>query len=109
MSKHNDRFEELGIRIVALVYESPDILDAFSRRYAISYTLLSDPESEVIRQYGLLNTAADPGSKYYGIPYPGAFLADAEGIIVRKFAEENYQDRPLVTDLLDAAESLAGQ
>ena len=37
--------------------------------------MLSDVDSEVIRQYGVLNTIVQPDDvPFYGVPFPGFFL-----------------------------------
>ena len=88
------------------MYDSPATLERFSKKYGINYPLLSDPESSAIIQLGLLNHTYDPSTKYYGVPYPGVFLIDSEGIIIGKFAEESYRDRPLMEDLTRAVNEL---
>jgi peroxiredoxin len=88
------------------LYDSPATLSRFSEKYEISYPVLSDPESSAIIQLGLLNPTYDPSTKYYGAPYPGVFLIDSEGIIIGKFAEESYRDRPLMEDLIRAVNEL---
>jgi len=88
------------------LYDSPAALARFSKKYEISYPVLSDPESSAIIQLGLLNPTYDPSTKYYGVPYPGVFLIDSQGIILKKFAEKNYRDRPLMEDLIRAVNEL---
>jgi peroxiredoxin len=72
----------------------------------ITFPVLSDPDSSAIIQLGLLNPNYDPSSKYYGVPYPGVFLVDSTGIIVGKFAEQSYRDRPLMEHLIRAVNEL---
>lgn len=88
------------------MYDSPAILARFSEKYEIRYPVLSDPESSAIIQLGLLNPTYDPSTKYYGVPYPGVFLIDSQGIIIKKFAEEHYRDRPMMEDLIRAVNEL---
>lgn len=95
-----------GVNVAAVLYDSSTTLARFSGKYEINFPLLSDPESSAIIQLGLLNPTYDPSTKYYGVPYPGVFLIDSEGIIIRKFAEENYRDRPLMADLIRAVNEL---
>ena len=114
------RVEELeaeGIGVAAISYDSQEILADFSQRRGISFPLLSDSGSEVIRAYGLLNTvvaealgagAGDPDveadvTKYVsafgvnegqlGMAFPGTFVLDSEGRVTERFFEEYYQDR----------------
>ena len=49
--------------------------------------------SEVIRRYGILNTGIEPGETWYGIPFPGTFILDAEGRVVERIFEESYRTR----------------
>ncbi len=88
------------------MYDSPATLARFSEKYEIGYPVLSDPESSAIIQLGLLNPTYDPSTKYYGVPYPGVFLIDSQGIIIKKFAEENYRDRPMMEDMIRAVNEL---
>ena len=48
----------------------------------------------------------EPGHRVYGIPYPGIFLVDPNGVIQAKFAEESYRDRPDFANVLEAAANL---
>ena len=57
-------FEALGIRVVALSYDEPDALKDFQDAYSITHTLLSDPDSRVIRDYGILNTLIAEDDQY---------------------------------------------
>ena len=53
------RFEELqGLGVVAISYDSEEVLADFSRRRAITFPLLSDDDSSVITAFGILNTVA---------------------------------------------------
>lgn len=106
MSNHAPGLQSKGVNVAAVLYDPPAKLDRFSHKYGITFPLLSDQESSAIIQLGLLNPNYDPSSKYYGVPYPGVFLVDSKGIIVGKFAEENYRDRPLMEDLIQAVNEL---
>ena len=92
-----------GIAIAVILPDDADLLSHFRLKYDIPYLLLSDPGSVVIRQYGIFNASYEPDSRYYGAPYPGIFLVNGGGVIVRKFAEESYRDRPLIEDVMQAA------
>ena len=106
LSEEAKQFEALGIQIVGMTYDSPMVLGKFTDKEDIIYPLLSDPESQVIRQLGLLNESMPKGTKYFGVPYPGIFLLDADLNIRGKFAEEDYRERPLISDLLTAARQM---
>ncbi len=73
-------FEALGIRVLALSYDEPDALKDFQDAYGITFTLLSDPDSRVIRGYGILNTLiAEDDHPWFGIPFPGTYVTDSQG------------------------------
>ena len=58
----------------------------------------------VIKQYGLINeqlTAAD--GPLYGIPYPGVYVCDEQGVVTSKFFHDSYKKRESPEMLIDAA------
>ena len=98
------QFNAAGIALYALSYDEPDALDDFSEAHNISYTFLSDPDSQVIRSFGLLNTLIDPNDHpWFGIPYPGTYILDEQGIITNKFFDNNLAVRVGPEQLLLAA------
>jgi hypothetical protein len=61
-------------------------------------------DSEVIRQYGILNERVAPGDALlYGIPYPGVYVTDEDGVVVAKFFHDSYKKRDSAQILIDAA------
>lgn len=66
--------------------------------------MLSDVDSAVIQQYGILNTQVSTDDAFiYGIPYPGVFVCDERGIVVSKFFHDSYKKRESPETLIDAA------
>jgi Disulphide bond corrector protein DsbC/AhpC/TSA family len=53
--------------------------------------LLPDPDSQTIRAYHVLNTAA--AGQFKGMARPGYFFIDAKGVIREKFFEAKYRER----------------
>ena len=97
-------FDAAGIRVYALSYDEADALRDFRDAHGITYTLLSDPESTVIRSFGILNTLIDPNDHpWYGIPYPGAIVVTAGGVITHKFFDGNLAVRAGPEQLLRAS------
>lgn len=82
-----------GISIAAVSYDSVAILRHFAERKGINFPLLSDPDSKIIRTFGILNDTIDEDHQFYGIPNPGEYLVSADGIVEAKFFEEYYRDR----------------
>ncbi len=65
---------------------------------------MSDPESEIIERFGILNTEIDADDHpWFGIPFPGAYVIDTEGTITAKFFESSFMLRPSAEQLLRAA------
>ena len=54
--------------------------------------MLSDPESKIIRAYGIFNESS-PRGQFYGIPYPGTYIVDTKGVVVEKYFEDDYSQR----------------
>jgi hypothetical protein len=90
--RYND-IRRQGLGLIAVSYDSPETLKKFSDSRGITFPLISDPGSQTIRRYGLLNDTVDPKSRTYGIPHPGTFILDRKGVVVSRFFEDAYQER----------------
>jgi hypothetical protein len=77
------------------------VLARFSAAYKISYPMLSDHGSVVIRKFGILNTniPADV-TRFYGIPFPGSYLIGPNGTVSEKLFLPDYQERPSASEIL---------
>lgn len=122
-----DRLQELensGISIAAISYDSEEVLADFANRRGITFPLLSDDDSSVIRAFGIYNTVAEEGvgpnrddpeiaadyAKYVsalgtapvvvGTPYPGTFMLDATGRVGARFFEEFYAERNTTSNVM---------
>ena len=89
-----------GLAVAVITYDSMAILADFSRRRGITFPLLSDRGSATIKSYGLLNTTVDAASTNYGIPFPGTFLVNRQGVVTARFFEEAYRERNSVASIL---------
>jgi len=80
------------------------VLREFSEKQNIPYRLLSDLDSAVIREYGILNEQVTTADAFLeGIPYPGVYVTDEEGVVVAKFFHDSYKKRDSPEILIDAA------
>ena len=119
-----DELREQGIGVAAISYDSEEVLAAFSERRGITFPLLSDDDSEVITEYGILNTLAyeaqgpnsdDPGlvadvpiyvsqfsaaPRHLGTPHPGTFMLDRTGRVTSRFFEEFYRERNTTANVM---------
>jgi peroxiredoxin len=66
----------------------------------VTFPLLEDQNSAVIKRYGLLN----PQGK--GWPQPATYVIDTQGIVRWKFIEVDYKVRPTNTMILDALQAI---
>jgi hypothetical protein len=79
------------VKLAAISYDSEEILKFFAGRHKIDYPMLADPDSKVIRAYGVLNQEATGMQK--GFARPGYFFIDTNGIIREKFFDPKYRER----------------
>ena len=101
-----EQFEALGFSITAISYDSVELLKEVQEDQEIGFPLLHDENVKHVNALGIRNLDYEPGHRVYGIPYPGIFLVDSNGVIKHKFAEERYQDRPSFEGVLEAAASM---
>jgi peroxiredoxin len=104
-------FERQGIALFAISYDPVATLAAFAEKNGITYPLLSDQGSRVITELGLLNRhIAEQNAAYgiqssprqQGIPYPGIFVLDEQGVVTEKRFYQSYRERETGAGLLRA-------
>lgn len=100
MQENYHKVREAGLGLAAISYDSPAILKAFASRRNITFPLLSDAESKIIRSYGILNTSVEQGSSSYGIPNPGIYVLDPSGKVKAKYFEDDYRERQTAAAIL---------
>ena len=95
-----------GWSLAAISYDSAETLSEFKDRNSLSYTLLSDEDSSVIRAFGVFNEEPKEGSRFYGIPHPAIVFLDKDGLVKETLREEDYKDRPPADLVISTAEAL---
>jgi peroxiredoxin Q/BCP len=93
-----------GIEVVAISYDSTAALKTFSDRAQIGFPLLSDPESKMIDAYHIRNPSAR--GKAVGVPNPGTFILDEQGIIRAKLFLDGFRERHTTEALITAAKAV---
>lgn len=92
-------------------YDPVSTLSRFAESHGITYPLLSDEGSAVITELGILNVTVEEERAAYnrkvedrhrGMPYPGSFLLDEDGILVGKRLEQSHRIRPTANTLMGA-------
>jgi peroxiredoxin len=96
--------EDAGVQVVGISYDSPAVLKTFSDRAKITFPLLADPESKTIDAYHIRNPAAR--GKAEGVPSPGTFILDREGVIRAKLFLEGHRVRHSTEELVKAAKAV---
>lgn len=86
-------FDDEGIAIVMMTYDSPDLQQAFIDRHSIEFPVLSDVNAESFANLGVLREEYGPEDNNYGLPYPGMIVVDTEGVIKGKLFIESYSYR----------------
>jgi hypothetical protein len=88
-----------------------DVLARFAATHGITFPLLSDEGSKVIRQLGMLDEQVyehhaafgytDREDRFWGVPYPGEFLLDERGVVTQKRLQKNYRERETSRTILE--------
>jgi peroxiredoxin len=101
--------ERAGFGLAAISYDSAAVLREFASRKSITFPLLADHESNVIRAFGVANrrypkgTLLDVNSEQitnslgdvpvYGVAYPSVFVIDPQGKLIWRFVSETDELR----------------
>ena len=88
-----DSYQQAGIGVVVLTYDSPALQKKFIDKFAISYPVLSDVGAESVRNLGVLNTEYAQGDSGFGVAYPGVFVVNPQRQIVGKIFLEGVKPR----------------
>ena len=72
---------DYGLQPIGLSYDKVEVLEKFASSKGIQFPLLSDPESKVIRQLGILNNSAKEGSRYFGIAHPMTIVINKDSTV----------------------------
>jgi hypothetical protein len=91
-----------GLGLIAISYDPPETLKRFSDSRGITFPLISDAGSAIIKKYGLLNDTVDQKSRSYGVPHPGTFVVDRKGVVRSRFFEDAYQERYTAATILSS-------
>jgi peroxiredoxin len=112
-----------GLGLATMSYDSREVIAAFAKQHGITFPMLSDPGSETIMRYGILNTVVadafgpdrddpavkaevrkyisevNPSPNMAGIAFPGTFLLDRQGRVTSRFFEDFYVERNTVASV----------
>ena len=74
-----DQFEAIGVGVVGMTYDKPEIIQQFHEKWEIEYPVLRDVDRQHVEAWGVRNEAYGEGTFAYGIPHPGVVLLSPEG------------------------------
>lgn len=92
------------MRPVAISVDTPEVSRNLARKAGYTFTLLSDPDTAVIRRYQLLHTGGGPEG--HDIARPAEFLVDGSGTIRWTNFTEDIRVRARAQDMLQAAQKI---
>ncbi len=94
-----------------------DVLARFAATHGITFPLLADEGSKVIRRLGMLDEqvyahhaafgVTNRQDRFWGVPYPGEFLLDERGIVTQKRFQKNYRERETSQAILEQGFGMA--
>lgn len=90
-----------GYNIISISYDHVDALKKFSDESAIPFVMLSDPQSDIIKAFGIMNDAYEKDSRFYGIPHPHVYVVNAKGFVEHVLSEEGFRIRPSNEQILE--------
>ena len=108
LEESKQRFERMGLGVAAISYDSPSVLSHAAKRLNISIPLLSDEGSSIIRAFDILNTNIAEGHSWHGIPFPGTYIVDENGIVASKYFEQYHRQRSTVNTILSKEYGVSG-
>lgn len=83
-SKEYKKFQKHGIEIIGISTDNVESHKKFVDKMNIPYVLLSDPESEVCKKFGVWGKKQFMGKEYMGVQR-STFLVDEKGKIFKVF------------------------
>ena len=98
-------FEENGAVVLGVSKDSVSSHKKFEEKYGLTFTLLSDPEKEVIQAYDVWKEKKNYGKVSMGVVRT-TYMIDEKGIIVKAIDKVKVADNP--AEMLSLLMSLSG-
>ena len=100
LEHEKEKFAGRGLNVCSISYDKVAVLKNFADRAGIRYPMLADPDSKIIRAFGILNESVPKDNFVYGVPNPGTYILDENAIVRAKYFEEDYRDRFTAANIL---------
>jgi peroxiredoxin len=104
VEKRIAEFQAAGVRPVAISVDPPPVSLNLSRKAGFTFTILSDPDTAVIRRYHLLHVGGGPEG--HDIARPAEFLVDRGKVVRWTNFTEDIRVRARADEMLAAANRL---
>jgi len=95
-----------GIQPFAINYDPVEVLASFAEKHGITYPLLSDVDSKVIRDFGILNTLVPEDHRWFGVPLPGTYMVDEHSKVFDRSFYADHGIRDSVATMLHESFSI---
>jgi peroxiredoxin len=95
LQRNLKEIEASGGQVVAISFDSADVLKRFAKQNKITLPLLSDAGSKTIDAFDIRDKQSPLGNSYHG-----TFVIDQQGVIRAKLFQVSYQERPAVETLV---------
>lgn len=92
------------MRPVAISVDPPDVSHGLAKKAGYTFTILSDPDGQVIRRYHTLHPGAGP--ERHDISRPAEFLVDSSGTVRWTNFTEDIRVRARADEMLAEAAKL---
>lgn len=90
--------------MLAISVDAPKQSLAVVRKQHLAFSILSDEDGKVIREYGILHKGGGPNGT--DIAVPAMFLIDRDGKLVWTHKAKRITDRPNPRDVLKAIQAM---
>jgi hypothetical protein len=108
--QHNlDKIQAQGLGVAAISYDSRAVLEDFAKCRGITYPLLSDADSSIIRSFGILNESVPKNSPFFGVPHPGTYIVSPDGVVTAKYFAPDFRERDTAAEILVRQFGLSGE
>ena len=89
------------MRVVAVSVDAPEVSDELRQKAGLTFTILSDPNAEVIRRYDLLHAGGGPEG--HDIARPAEFLVDSRRVVRWENFTEDIRVRARADEMVEKA------
>ncbi len=117
--------DKLGVQLVAVSPDRPEILSGKEKLQGLNYSLLSDSSMVVSQRFGIafkvedslvekyksrfnIDIEADSGQAHHLLPHPSVYVVDGKGKIRFSHVNPDYKQRLEPQMILEAAKAASG-